>query len=130
MEKHPWVYKKRNVNYRLNLQNTILYLIEFGKLDYDQKSKRAKNCLMNGRSNDQNHDLCFLLPGCKTILPQLKAGQLYSTRTLFITVIIIIILLNLFITIILYNLVVINYNKESAKDISYFIIMEEDEFKP
>ena len=57
LEKHPWVYKKRNVNYRLNLQNTILYLIEFGKLDYNQKSKLAKNYLMNGRSNDQNHDL-------------------------------------------------------------------------
>jgi len=69
LEKHPWVYKKMKVNYRLNLQNTILYLIEFGKLDYNQKSKRAKNYLMNGRSNDQNHDLCFLLPGCKIILP-------------------------------------------------------------
>ena len=59
LEKHPWVYKKRNVNYRLNLQNTILYLIEFGKLDYNQKSKLAKNYLMNGRSIEltETHNL-------------------------------------------------------------------------
>ena len=52
----------------------------------------------------------------RTMIYLMKAGQLYSTRTLFITII-------------LYDLVVINYNKESAKDISYFIIIEEDEFK-